>query len=42
MKIHSENDAIFYSIIVLKGQYESGVLQGDEYVNGKFYCIYLV
>jgi V-type H+-transporting ATPase subunit C len=36
VKIHSENDAVLYSVMVLKGQYEAGFLQGDEFVQGKY------
>lgn len=36
VKIHAENDGILYSMIILKGQYEAGTLQGNEYVQGKY------
>lgn len=36
VKIHAENDGILYSMIILKGQYEAGTLQGNEYEQGKY------
>lgn len=36
VKIHAESDSVLYSIIVLRGQYEAGTLEGDEYQHGKF------
>lgn len=36
VKIHSESDSVLYSIVVLRGQYEAGSLQGEEYHQGKF------
>lgn len=35
VKIHTENDTLLYSMVILKGHYEAGTLNGDEFVQGK-------
>lgn len=33
-KVHSDNDTALYSVTILKGQYESGYYEGDDFVAG--------
>lgn len=36
-KIHKEGENFLYSITMLKGHYEAGYYEGDEFVQGKFF-----
>lgn len=35
VKIYSENDVHLYTVTILKGQYEAGYYEGDEFVQGE-------
>jgi len=39
VKVYADGDAILYSIIVLKGHYVAGVLEGEEFTTGNKYDI---
>ena len=33
-KVHQDNDSVLYCVTILKGQYEAGYYEGDEFVSG--------